>query len=326
MKRRRFLSHSGAAVIAALGAPGRLRAAPDWPVKPIKVIVGYPPGGSADLVARDLFPGVSKLLGQPMVVDYRPGAAGTLAADATAKTEADGYTLGLLDASPMTIGPHLRRVPFDPRTSFTPIASVSFGPMVLLAHPSLPVTDLDGLLALARSKPGKLSYASSGQGTAQHLCGELFKSMAGLFILHVPYRGTAPALNDVVAGQIELAIVTVGPALPFIRAGRVKALAVTTRRRSSVLPQVPTFDERGLRGFDIHNWVGLFGPAGLDRAIVSKMGAAVAGTVVTPEFVSRTAANSGEVGDGTAAQLRGWLESDFQRWGALIRDRKIIAE
>jgi tripartite-type tricarboxylate transporter receptor subunit TctC len=299
----------------------------EWPSKqPIKLIVGYPPGGSADALARELIPGLSKALGQTVLLDYKPGAGGAIGAEVVAKSSPDGYTIGLLDNGPLTVQGNFRKLPFDPLTSFTAITGVSKLPFVLLATPSLPAQTLDDIIKLALRKPGSLSYSSSGQGSMHHISGELFKNATKTHIVHIPYRGAAPALVDLVGGQVQLSFATVVPSLPFIQSGQVKAIAVTSNKRTSLLPNVPTLSELGLKDFDSQGWFAVFGPAKLPPEIANKITAAFKATLEDPVVLAKPSMRGSDLMIGTPEQLQSIVQSENRTIANLIKVQNIKAD
>jgi tripartite-type tricarboxylate transporter receptor subunit TctC len=257
-----------------------------WPAQPLKVVIGYPPGGAADMVARALAPVVQKQLGQPLIMDYRPGAGGSIAATAVAQSSADGYLLYLADTGGMSIIPHLRQVGYDPVSSFTPISRIGSSGLVVLVNPQLPVTDIPSLIRLLKEKPDNYTYSSSGLGSPHHLSGELFKQMTGTQMRHIPYRGAAPALADLMAGVVNLSFATIGPALQHIQAGKVRAIGVTSPQRSPSLPQVPTIAEQRVAGYDATFWFAIVGPPSLPKAIASRLQSAFAAGLRDKEVVA----------------------------------------
>ena len=246
---------------AAALLTGPAHAADDYPAKPVRILIGFPPGGAADLVARILQPRLAQAFKKEIVIDNRPGASGVLSADLTAKAAPDGYTLNLINYSSLTISPAMTKVPYDPFRHITPIARVVEMQNIFLVQPSLPAQNLQELVALARAKPGSMNYASPGTGSAGHLTGELFKHIAGIDWVHVPYRGGGPAMTDFLGGQVETFVAIVSTAVPYVKQGKVRALAVSGARRSAALPDVPTVAESGWPQFESTTWYCLVGPA-----------------------------------------------------------------
>jgi len=253
-------------VALAAAGPVGLALAQGYPGKPIRIVVPFPPGGGTDIVARILTQKLSESFGANFVIDNRAGAGGSIGTEMVAKAPPDGYTLGIVSGS-HAINPSLySKLPFDAVRDFAPVTMLVSGPGLLVVHPSLPVKTVKELIALAKGKPGQLNYASAGNGTPPHLAGELFKSMAGVDMVHVPYKGNTPAFVDLISGQVSLSFPTIPSALPHVQAGRLRALAVTSRKRSAVMPQLPTIAESGLPGYDTSSWFGMLAPAAVSIA------------------------------------------------------------
>lgn len=284
----------------------------DWPNKPIKFVVPYPPGGPTDLMARILAPRLQAALGQPVVVENRAGAGGNLGSDQVAKGAADGYTLLLAASGPMAVNKSLyKTLPFDPQKDLAPISQISSFPLVLEVHNSFPAKDLQSFIAYLKANPGKVSFASAGSGTPQHLAGELFKTMTNTFMLHIPYRGAGPALNDVLGNQVPVMFDIVASSLPHIKSGKLRPLGVTTATRASVLPDVPTIAET-VPKYEITAWHGIAVAANTPKPIVEKLNAAIVKTFNEPEVKTRWA----EIG---SANVAGKSEAFAQ----LIRDESV---
>lgn len=319
----RFASRRAALVLGACSALISLGARADavrYPDKPLRILIGQAAGGAVDTVARTLAEELGKVLGQSVVVENKPGAGGMLAAEAVARAPQDGYTLGLLDAGSVVVNPLLQKnIRYDVTKDFSYLGPVARIPLALVAHPSLPVTSLADLTRLAKSKPGQLSYASSGVGSPPQLTFESYKQQAGLSITHVPYRGGSPALADVVAGHIPLTVVDTNLANQYLKDGRIKVLAVATAARSALLPQTPTFAEAGYDAADFEPWVGLLAPAGTDQAIVGKLGKALHQAVGAAAFRTRMQGIGFAPMSGDAATLAALVRSDLKRYGELIR-------
>ncbi|WP_395701999.1 Bug family tripartite tricarboxylate transporter substrate binding protein [Aquabacterium sp.] len=285
MQRRRWITTPLALLAAAALAPAA-QAQADYPSRPITLVVGYPPGGSVDLVARILGPELSKQLGQPVVIDNAGGAGGTIGAQRVAKAAPDGYTLIVGSNNEMAIGklvnPALR---YDPQRDFTPVGLIAGQTMVLVAAPHTKVKTLDDFVALVKAHPGKYSYGSSGIGTGLHLAGEMVKEAGGLFMVHVPYRGVGPLTNDLIGGQLDFGVFVLSSGLPQIRAGKVNAVAITEARRASAAPEIPAFSEHpAFRKVNIGIWFGLFGPAGLPAPVATKLQQAFQAAMASPEL------------------------------------------
>jgi tripartite-type tricarboxylate transporter receptor subunit TctC len=275
MNRRQFHLHTVA--LTAAGLSGQLALAQTFPSKPIRLVVPFPPGGGVDLVGRILSQRLSEVLKQQVVVENRAGASGAIGADIIAKAPADGHSLLLASPAEVMVGPISgQKTPYNPEKDFLPIALVGETPLVIVAHPSLPVNNVSELIAYAKSRPGKLSYATPGNGSSQHFAGEALKASAGVFMVHIPYRGAAPALNDVLGNQIPLGIVGMPPALSHAKSGKLKILAVTTKKKSSQLPDTPSVAElQGMQNYAFTNWMCLYAPSGMPKPIADQLSAEV---------------------------------------------------
>jgi tripartite-type tricarboxylate transporter receptor subunit TctC len=293
--------------------------ADDYPSKPVRVIVGFPPGGATDLVMRILQPRLSQALQREIVVDNRPGANGTLAAELTAKAANDGYTLFLATFAALVISPTIAKVPYDAQRDFTPIARVVELQNIFIAHPSLPVRSLSELIAYAKARPGALNYATSGAGSTGHLSGELLKNLAGIDWVHVPYRGGGPALTDFLAGQVQVFVAVISTAVPYVRQGKARALAVTGRRRAEALPDVPTVEEAGLPGYESTNWYCLMGPAHLPQRIVERLHRDMAAVLAEPQVRHALAERGIDASPSTPAELAAQLRSEAEKWAPLAK-------
>jgi len=289
-----------------------------YPAHPIKIIVPFGPGGFTDVVARILQKELGAGIGQPVVIENRSGAGSTIGTALVAKAEPDGYTLVMISTTHV-ISPHLyREMQYDPVKDFTPITKLGEGPYVLVVHPSLGVNSVAELIAKAKANPGKIDFASSGNGSSQHLVGSLFQTMAGVKLNHVPYKGSSTAMNDVIAGTVKLSFVGMPNALANL--SRLKALAVTTRKRSPDLPDVPTLDEAGVKGFDATIWLALLGPAGMPRDVVMKLNAEVQKALSTPEARKLMRSAGVDVATSTPEELGTLLQSELDRWGKVVKE------
>jgi tripartite-type tricarboxylate transporter receptor subunit TctC len=294
-----------------------------YPVKPIRMIVTYPPGGGADTMARLIAPKLTESLGQTIVVENRPGASGTIAADAVANSAPDGYTL-MLDASSYAVNPSLYpKLAYDPAKAFTPVTLVAVFSNMLVVHPAFGVASVKELVDLAKKKPGYVSYASSGNGSAQHLAAELFRLQAGLDMVHVPYKGGGPALTDVMAGQVPVLFANMASGLPHVKSGKLKALASTGARRSPNLPDLPTVAESGVAGFEVYEWNAVFAPAGTPEAIVTRLHAAIAKALQAPDVRERIAALGGEIRGATPRDTDAWVRAQTAKWSKVVKDAGI---
>ncbi|HEY8613373.1 MAG TPA: tripartite tricarboxylate transporter substrate binding protein, partial [Roseomonas sp.] len=285
---RRTLLRRAAILSAVPMAGARAQAPARWPTRPIRLIVAFAAGGNTDLIARMLAERLSVELGQPVVVENRTGAAGIIGAEAVARSAPDGYTLflGTLSTQAIHASLYQGRLPFDPVADFTPVSRTTVGTHMLIVHPSVPATSVAELAALAKARPGQLSYGSGGNGTSTHICGEMFRQMAGVDLLHVPFRSTAPVATALLSGDIQMMFDTFSSALPQVRQGRARALAVTSAQRNPAAPDVPTVAET-LPGFEADTWDGVFAPAGLPVPIVERVDAAVQASLAHPGLVSR---------------------------------------
>jgi tripartite-type tricarboxylate transporter receptor subunit TctC len=297
-----------------------------YPARPVKMVVPFSPGGPNDIIARLIGNKLGEALGQQMVIDNRPGGGGNIGTDAVAKAPPDGYTLLSAGPGSLIMNPVLMKVPYDTARDFAPVSLMAHAPNVLVVHPSVPAKTVKGLLALARAQPGRLNYASSGPGSSAHVAVALFASMAHIDITHVPYRGTGPAVNDLVAGQVQLAIVGIPPVLPHVKNGRLRALGVTGKTRSPELPDVPTVDEAGVPGYVVNLWYGLLVPTGTPQAIVTRLASEVTRIVRAPEMREKLAAAGAEPGGGTPEDYAAVIRADTVLWTRVIREAGIKGE
>jgi tripartite-type tricarboxylate transporter receptor subunit TctC len=297
-----------------------------YPSRPLKLIVPFPPAGATDIVGRIVALKLGERLGQPVVVENRPGAGGSLGSDLAAKSPADGYTILIATSSTHSIGPALQKLPYDPIRDFAPITHVANVPNVLVVSPKLPVKSVSDLIALARSQPGKLNYASSGIGTIVHLNAELFKMIAKVDIVHVPYKGTALSIPDLANGNIAMLFDSLASALPHIKSGSVRPLALNAPRRSGLLPEVPTLAEAGMPEFDLYTWFGMFAPAGTPAEIVARLQREVVAGLKAPDVLERFAAVGAEPVGSTPGEFVERIRSDAAKWGEVIRVANVKAQ
>jgi tripartite-type tricarboxylate transporter receptor subunit TctC len=292
-----------------------------YPTKPVRMIVPFPAGGATDIVARLVAQKLSEAWGQQVIVDNRGGAAGTIGSEFAAKAPADGYTILVGTSSTHAIAQSLyAKLPYDSVKDFVPVVGLATSTITLSAHPSVPAQNVKELIALAKTRPAALSFASSGNGGVSHLVGEMFKAQAGIKMLHVPYKGDAPALADLVGGQVSLEFGTAVSFLPYIQSGRLKALAVTSQERSPVLPEVPTVAESGLKGFEALQWYGLFAPAGTPREIVARLNGETAKILRTAELRERLAKLASEALAGTPEEFAAFQKAEIAKWGKVVKD------
>lgn len=316
-----------AAVIAAFALP-LLVQAQAWPNKTIRWIVGFAPGGGTDIVGRALAQKVSEQLGQPVIIENRAGASGTIGADVVAKAAPDGYTFLLGHANSNAIAPFvLAKIPFDPIADFTPVTYIGYVPNVLVVHPAVNARSVEELIELAKREPGKLTYASSGVGSTQHLAGALFNKLAGTTMVHVPYKGSGQAIVDLIGGQVNMNFDTMPPVLEQIKAGKIRALAISTPQRLPQLPDVPTFEEKNIRGFDVTNWYSIMGPKGLPRDIVARMDEAVKKAMADPSIRTALEAQGVQFGGArTPDEFSTFLRAELNKYSRLVKELGVTAQ
>lgn len=298
----------------------------EWPARPVRIVVGFPPGGIVDITARQLAQKLQESLGQPFLVENRAGAGGSIGTDHVAKSAPDGHIL-LMAFDTHAVNPHIyKKLPFDTLKDFAPVSLVGRIPLAFVAHPSFPANDIAGLVKLAREKPGALSYGSVGAGSSGHLAAEQFKLLAGVDLLHVPYKGGAPAVTAVLGEQVSLIVFAAGAAVPHIRAGRLKGLAVTGKTRSAALPGVPTMAEQGYAQLDSAAWMGIVAPAGTPAAVVTRLQAEIAKAVKDPAMLEKLADQAVELVGGAPQEFGAFIRAEHDKWGNLIRDAKLNIE
>mgnify|MGYP000951434741 CR=1 FL=1 len=308
-----------AAALAALTLAAGLAHAQSWPTKPIRILVGVTPGGTTDTLARFLGQEMSKDLGQPVVVENRAGAGGNIGAEAAARSSPDGYTLLFVNTShSVNMGLYAGKAPYDAVKDFTPITQVSTGPAVLIAANDFPAKDAKDVIALAKAQPGKLDFAIGGLGTSIHMAGELFKMMAGIDAVNVPYKGSSPALADVMGGQVKLMFAPVINAVPQVKAGKVKALGVTSPQRIPALPDVPPIAD-AVPGYESAAYFGLLGPAGLPKDVLAKLHASAAKAAQSPELRKRLEPDGSRVVGGTPEEFAAFLAADVEKWRRVVK-------
>ncbi len=309
---------------AVLAATAGLAAAQAYPAKPIRLVVGYPPGGGIDFAARTIQQPLQQALGQQVVIDYKPGAGGMLAAGELTRAAPDGYTLLLANTGPFAIAPYLQaKRPYDPVTQFTYVGQVSQGSYVAVTRPEHPARNLREWVDWARANAGKVNFASGGNGTSTHLNGELMNAATGLDVTHVPYKGSAPAVQDLIGGQTQLLIDAGSVLLPQVKGGKLKALAVTGPRRDPQLPDVPTVRELGLGAMETVGFQGLVGPPGLPREVVERLAAALAQAVAHPEVKAKFAAAGSEAHFLPPAEFAAFVKAENEKWPRVIRERRL---
>ncbi len=319
-------SVTAAVCLAALALAAPVGAQQAYPQKPVRLIAPFAPGGGTDILARLFGQKMTEALGQQIIVDNRPGAGGTIGTDIAAKAPPDGYTLILVSASHV-INPGLyRKLPFDAINDFAPITQLATSPGILVVHPGLPVKSVRDLIALAKAKPGQINYASAGSGTPPHLAGELFKVMAGIDMVHVPYKGNAQALTALLTGEISMAGTALPSAMPYIPNGRLRPIAVTSVRRSPAVPQVPTLAQAGARGYEYASEFGLLLPARVPVEVVNKLHAEIARILKTPEMAERLGSQGYEVAGAGPEEYAAAIRRDLAKWSKVIRAANIRAE
>ena len=326
MSIQRWIAGLAAGMAIAAGAMPAAAHAQTWPAKPIRLVIAFPPGGPTDIVSRVIAQQLSTQLGQSVMVDNRPGAGGNIAAEMVARAPADGYTL-FYNTSAITIAPALYgRVPYDPVKDFAPVSSTATNAMVLMVHPAQPPRTVREFVDWARANPNKLNYGSSGTGTITHLATAALASQLGLKLMHIPYKGSAPALVDLAAGTTQLMTDTINSALPFIKDGRMRALAVTTGKRSSVLPDLPTLAETVAPGMEMSAWQGILAPAGTPAAIVQRLNTEVRSALEHPEVRAKLAAQGTEILGSTPDEYAALIRSELARWSRVVQETGAKAE
>ena len=310
-----------AAVLLAFASTVAFAQTPPYPVKPIRLISPYAPGGGSDTLARIIGQKLLESWGQPVVVDCRPSSGGILGAELVARAAPDGYTLFVTPSAVLTINPHLyAKLRYDTFKDFAPVIAATNSPYYLVMHPKIPALSVKELIAYARANPGKLNYSSSGSGTSGHLAGVLFGSLAVIDIVHIPYKGAAPATVDLLAGQVQLRFSSVVPALPHVRGGRLRGLAVSSAKRYTPMPEVPTIAESGLPGYAVESFYVVMAPAGTPRAIVEKLNGEITRKFKDPEVNTRMAADGAEVIAASITDTAKMLRDDYHRWAKPVKD------
>ena len=318
--RRLAFSVLGMVIAAASGAQ-------NYPVKPIRLVSPYPPGGANDILARIIGQKLGENLGQQIVIENRGGATGNIGAEYVAKAAPDGYTILMGQASNLTINVSLMsKMPYDPVRDLAPVTLVATTPNLLVVHPSLPVRTVKDLVALAKAKPGSVNYASSGSGSAGHLAGELFKRVAHIDMVHIPYKGAAPALTDVVAGQAQIYFTSPISATPFVKGGRLRMVAVTSLKRSPSLPDIPTVAESGYPDIDVVSWWGILTPAGVPKEIIAKLHTEIVRVLALPEIKTKFADQGADVASDTPEHFAAYIKTEIAKWAKLIKELGVKSE
>lgn len=324
MQRRTLIASLGAATLTAHSA---LRAQGAYPQKPLTLVVPSAPGGTTDFTARLIADGLSRALGQPVIVDNKAGAAGNIGNQFVAKAKPDGYTLLVAYSGYQVGNPHLfSNAGWDPIKDFTPVAMLTRAPQVVAISASQKANTLAELVAFAKANPGRLNYASSGNGSIQHIAGELFKQITGTFITHIPYRGAGPAVQDLIGGQVDMFITTPASVVQHVKSGKLKALAVSSNTRLAALPQVPTAVEAGLKGFTLDSWFALYGPAGMPAEVVQRLSNEIDKILAMPDIKRRAEDAGTSVEQMSAVQLGEYTRKELDHWGKVIKSSRITAE
>lgn len=306
--------------VVALGLASTAALAQAYPSKPIRWIAPFPPGGGTDVISRTLAQKLTEAWGQQVIVENRPGSGGTIGLAAAVKSPADGYNIVLGQLANVAIAPGLyAKLPYDPVKDLAPVTLVLSAPLILVAHPSLPARNTKELLALARAKPDAITFGSPGNGTTGHLAAELIKSATGVKMTHVPYKGASPAITALLGGEIAIYVSSIPPALPMIKAGRLKALGVTSAKRTATLPDVPTISESGLPGYEVTNWYGVMLPAGVAKDLVSRLNTEIARILRLPEVQQRFQGEGGDVAPNTPEQFAAFIKSEIAKWDKAIK-------
>ncbi len=320
---RRRMAQAMVMTFALLGGSAM---AQTWPSKPISLVVPFAAGGTTDVLARALAEKLSLALGQPVIVESKPGAGATIGADFVAKAKPDGHTL-LMGAVHHTIAPSVfKKLPYDFSKDFAPITTVALVPNVLVVNAGTPVKNVNELVAMIKPAPDKFAFGSNGNGTAQHLIGTQFQNLTGTEVIHVPYKGSGPLATDLLGGQILMSFDTITPVLPHIKAGKLRPLAVTTAKRSGALPDVPTLEEAGLKGFNIGTWFGVLAPAATPKDVVARLNAEMVKVIQSPEFKSKMADIGAEPIGNTSAQMAQQIASETEKFGKLVKEAKVVIE
>ena len=317
--------HAGVAGILSLAAVPA--AAQNFPSKPVKMIMPYPGGGPTDILGRLIGQKLSEAWGQNVIIDNRPGGGGMIGGQLAAKSPPDGYTLYLGGVTTLVLATFLQKnMPFDPQRDFQPVSQTTTSPLLLMVHPALPAKNVREFIALARTRPGDINYGTSGPGGSGHLAGELFRTVTKTNIVHVPYRGAPPALNDLVAGQLQSVFGSMLAAVPHVRSGKIRALAVTGPKRSIAVPEVPTFSESGLANYDASTWNGILVPTGTPRAIIERLHGELAKILRTPNVLDRLSADGPIPVSSTPEEFAAFIRTERAKWGAVVREANIRIE
>ena len=321
---RRYWSIAVAALLAPAGFSTAV--AQNYPDRPVRMIVPFAPGGGTDIVSRLVAQRLADSIKQSVVVDNRAGGAGNIGAELVARANPDGYTLLVGSATILAVNPVIFKVAYNPSRDFAPITLLGSQPHLMVVHPSLPANSVREFVTLAREKSLKLNYGSSGTGGPAHLGGELFKIVAGVDMLHIPYKGTGPAVIDLVGGQLQVGLLSLASSMPHVKSGRLKALAVTSPKRAIVAPELPTIAESGYPGFEVRSWYGLLAPAGTPKTIIDKLSSQIAAVLRQPEVIAKLASDGAEPGGDTPAEFAAYIKSEAERWGKVVKTAGIRAD
>ena len=324
-----YISRRFAILLSALclGASAAALHAQTYPAKPVRIIVPFAAGSTIDIFGRIIAPKLTEALGQQVIVENRAGAGGAIGLDVTAKAPKDGYTLAIGASGPLAINPGLDpRLPWDPVRDFAPVTQIASGPLVIVTHPAVPAKSLKELIALSKARPGKLNYGSPGIGTSNHLAGELLNIAAGINLIHVPYKGNAEALTDLLGGQIDMVPTGIAPALSHVRAGKLRAIVVTGSRRSPIMPDLPTVGESGLPGAEVNVWYGMVAPAGTPPEIINRLNAELVKIMKSPEISERFASQGAQPVTNTPDEFGKLIRADVAKWAKVIKQSGIKLE
>lgn len=309
----------GIAALALLVSSAQTVLAQTYPAKAIRMVIGFPPGGGTDIVGRIVAQKLSEAIGQQVIVDNRGGASGQLAAELVSKAAPDGYTIMMAHIAAISILPSLIKLPYDAQKDFAPVSLSAIGPNLLVVHPSVPVRSVKELIAFAKARPGQLQYASPGSGTVQHLAGELFKMQAKVDMLHIPYKGSGQSIVDLISGQVHLDFDAVPPVINYVRQGRLRALAVTSAKRFSLLPDMPTIEEAGVKGFDMSTWWGVVAPGGVSKDIVNKLHAEIAKATRTPDAKEKIAFAGADIVGNSPDEFAAFIRSETEKYARIVK-------
>jgi tripartite-type tricarboxylate transporter receptor subunit TctC len=317
----------GACACAALLGAGPALAQSQYPTRAVRIIVPFPPAGNTDVYARPVARKLTELYGQQMIIDNRPGAGGSIGMELAAKSPPDGYTLVWGSTSTHGVGPNVyRKLPYDPVKDFEPVILAVLAQNILVVHPAVPAKTVKELIAITRSKRSSLSFASSGNGTISHLAGELFNTMAGTDMVHVPYKGSSPALVDLISGQVDVMFDSLAASLPQVRAGKLRALAVTGEKRFPAMKEIPTISESGLKGYEVSTWLAIWAPPKTPRELIAKLNADIDKTLHQPDMMKLMTENGAEPGGGPPARLDQHVKNEIAKWGRVVKAARVTVE